>query len=57
MECDYDKGYINLSSKIKVLSECNTIGTNRSKHLSMYTNSDRPYFEARNKHLGLMNKL
>ena len=53
MEWDYDKGYINLSSKIKVLSECNTLGTDRSKHSSMCTNSDHPYFEARNKRLGL----
>ena len=53
MEWDYDKGYINLFSKIKVLSECSTIGADASKHSSMYTNTDRPYFEARNKHLGV----
>ena len=48
---------INLSSKIKLLSEYNAIDADRSKHSSMYKNTDRPYFESRNKHLGLMNEL
>ena len=49
MECDYDKGYINLSSTIKVLSEYSTIGAYGGKHSSMYTNTDRQYFEG-NRH-------
>ena len=45
MEWDYDKEYINLSSKIKVLSEYNTIGADHSKHSSMYKNTDRSYLK------------
>ena len=45
--------YINLSSKIKVLSEYSTIDADASKHSSIYTNTDRPHCAARNKHSGL----
>ena len=47
MEWDYDKRYINLSSKIKILSQYSSVGKDGSKHSSIFKNSDRHYFEAR----------